>query len=262
MFGRGLGEGQLLVNGGEQRLNRLGPIWWNAHLGTVWHGATTQAILSYHSMMSAPAHHSMRVLERPLVRGAVAAALLAVGAATFLFLQTRDDESPPADVAAYNAPVYSVCDDGDASGADQADGPPVVGVTAPGFRLCNGEESTSLAGFQGDVVWVNFWATWCVPCKKELPDIQRIYDEKRFDGLVVLLVNVGEDEADATAFLTRLGIAMPVVLDRDSRIYDGYRLQGLPDSFFIARDGTLATFHYGELNEKKGRERLADAGLD
>lgn len=164
---------------------------------------------------------------------------------------------------AYEGVVYSLCAD-DVGGATLASGgAPVKGEAAPDFALCDGDGAfvTTLSGMKGTVVWLNFWATWCVPCKKELPDIQKLYDEKRDEGLEVLIINYQESQAKALDFLPRLGIAMPAVIDRSGRIYEQYKLNGLPDSFFVDRDGKIAALYYGFLTEEIARERLADAGL-
>ena len=139
---------------------------------------------------------------------------------------------------------------------------PIKGQMAPDFVLRNADgQLVKLSDLRGKVVWVNFWATWCVPCKKELPDIQKIYDEKRGDGLEVLAVNWQEDIETAQAFFSSRNLRLPMLLDRSGSVYEQYRLQGLPDSFFIDRNGKIAAFQFGFLTEAKMRERLAAAGL-
>jgi len=118
-----------------------------------------------------------------------------------------------------------------------------------------------LSDLRGKVVWVNFWASWCAPCKKELPDIQKIYDEKHAEGLEVLAVNWQDDLETASGFFTAADLRLPMLLDRSGGVYDQYKLQGLPDSFFVDREGNLAALQFGSLSESKMRERLASAGL-
>ncbi|MBI2723832.1 MAG: TlpA family protein disulfide reductase [Chloroflexi bacterium] len=139
---------------------------------------------------------------------------------------------------------------------------PVIGQPAPSFALRRADGTVvRLADLRGKVVWINFWATWCVPCKKELPDIQKVFDEKQAAGLEVITINVKERPDDALAFFADRGLTLPLVFDDDGAVYEQYRLQGLPDSFFIDRDGNLAALQYGFLTEEKMRERLAKAGL-
>jgi thiol-disulfide isomerase/thioredoxin len=184
-----------------------------------------------------------------------------------VFLVQRDDgpgtdaPTPGSTPTAFEA-VYTLCSD-DVDVELAFSGAPVVGQSAPDFALCdeNGELVTTLSGMKGKVVWLNFWATWCVPCKKELPDIQALYDEKRDAGLEVLIINYRESQEKALGFLSGIGIDMPVVVDRPGTIYYRYRLTGLPDSFFIDAEGNLAGLYYGFLTEEIARGRLADAVL-
>jgi thiol-disulfide isomerase/thioredoxin len=217
--------------------------------------------------MSIRDDHSNGLLNRPLLRGAIAAAVL-VGALVVVLVLRRDgdpDAGEAIDDAAtvpYFATVYTLCDD-DLDVELAATGPPVIGEPAPDFALCDadGKLATRLSDMKGKVVWLNFWATWCVPCKRELPDIQALYDEKQAEGLEVLIINYRETEARALRFLPDLGIEMPVVIDRPGTIYDRYRLTGLPDSFFIDREGNVAALYYGFINDEIARGRLAAAGL-
>ena len=164
----------------------------------------------------------------------------------------------------YGAPVYTLCgDDVPEAAVSGGGGPPVIGEAPPDFALCDegGAFVTRLSDMQGKVVWLNFWATWCVPCKKELPDIQKLYDELHADGLEVLIINYKESQGKALEFLPQIGISLPLVVDRPGKIYDRYRLTGLPDSFFVDREGKLAALYYGFLNEEIARGRGAHAGL-
>lgn len=222
--------------------------------------------------MSAGPPESRPMLAHPLVRGGIAAVVVAAIVGGVLLVRAGRSDSaeddgatttPEASATPYAADVFTVCSD-DVPATLAANGPPVIGQPAPDFALCDGsgEFVRRVSDMKGQVVWLNFWATWCVPCKKELPDIQALYDEMRADGLEVLIVNYRESEQDALAFLPPLGIAMPVVLDRSGSVYEDYRLGGLPDSFFIDRDGNIAAVYYGFVNDEIARERLAMAGLE
>jgi thiol-disulfide isomerase/thioredoxin len=213
-------------------------------------------------------------MNRPFVRGGIAAVVIAAIVGLVLWVQAgRDDGdagasgdvAPVATETFYAAPVYTLCGDDVPEAVNPvAGGPPIIGQAAPDFALCDagGSFVMRLSDMTGKVVWLNFWATWCVPCKKELPDIQALSDEKRDDGLEVLIINFRESREQSVRFLSTLGIEMPVVLDRQGSVYDDYRLAGLPDSFFIGRDGKLAAVYYGFVNEEIARERLAAAGLE
>ena len=208
--------------------------------------------------MTSPARAAL--LDRPLVRGLVAAAiLLAVGAAVFATRALGGDDGGDDTIMIVPTP-------GDATqepGLGPVDGSGVtIGEPAPDFILRDLEgETVQLSDLRGEVVWINFWATWCGPCKKELPVIQTIYDEKKAEGLAVLALNLEESADKARDFFDENGWTMPVLLDSAGTVYDQYRLQGLPDSIFVDRNGVVTGFQYGEITESKARERLAAAGL-
>ncbi len=203
-------------------------------------------------MQQPPAPPPPALFERPLVRVAIAAILLAaLGAGAFAVGHRRSDSNatPPAAEA-----TAAALGPADASA-------PVVDKPAPDFTLRRSDGAiVKLSDLRGSVVWLNFWATWCVPCKQELPDIQRLYDEKHDAGLEVLEINYQEGVTDALAYFQSRGLTLPLLLD-DGSVYDQYRLQGLPDSFFIDRDGNLAGMNIGLMSADKMRQRLADAGL-
>lgn len=207
-------------------------------------------------------------LSRPIVRGVIAAALLAAMLGGILVWQAAGGDSSDADPTTEGRPTVRPADLAGTATPEPGlgaldDQPPVIGQAAPQFVLRDLEGNrVSLGDYRGQVVWINFWATWCRPCKKELPDIQKLYDEKRGAGLVVLTVNAEESADDARSFMERASLTLPVVLDSSGSVYRQYRLQGLPDSFFVGRDGNLAALQYGYMTEKKMRERLAQAGIE
>ncbi len=204
----------------------------------------------------------MRVLERPLGRAAVAVALLALlgGLALIAGSQRGGSGSGPVSVAGAPAPAASAPAETGVGPLD--DQRPIKGQLAPDFALRDAAgKLVTLSDFRGKVVWVNFWASWCVPCKEELPNIQKIYDEKRAEGLEVLAVNWQDDLETASAFFESTSLHLPLLLDKTGSVYGQYRLQGLPDSFFIDREGRIAALQFGILSEAKMRERLAAAGL-
>jgi peroxiredoxin len=200
-------------------------------------------------------------LERPAVRIVLAGlilGLLALGA----FLLQSGGGGPATPPGAAGNDASRADSSGDAGLGPITSAPPVVGKPAPDFALRDASgNAVKLSDLRGKVVWVNFWATWCVPCKRELPDIQAVYDEKHDAGLEVLEVNYQEDVESARSFFDARGIRLPMLLDASGSVYEQYRLQGLPDSFFIDREGNLAAVQFGFLTQEKMRERLATAGL-
>lgn len=124
-----------------------------------------------------------------------------------------------------------------------------VGRPAPNFRLLDvhGEER-SLTDFRGTTVVLNFWATWCGPCRSETPELQRYYEDA--DGeLVVLGVNQQEGRETARDFLQEFGVTYPVVLDSDGEVSQGYRVgRGLPVTMVIDGEGIIQAVHIGQVD--------------
>ncbi|OGO15913.1 MAG: hypothetical protein A2Z14_15035 [Chloroflexi bacterium RBG_16_48_8] len=111
-------------------------------------------------------------------------------------------------------------------------------------------ELHSLSEHQGQVVLINFWTTWCPPCKEEMPALQEVYDRYRDRGFIVLGVNWTEvDELEQIGpFVQELGLTFPILLDVDSSVSeDLYQLLGLPTSVFIGRDGIIRKITIGAL---------------
>ena len=139
---------------------------------------------------------------------------------------------------------------------------PEVNEPAPQFALRDTDGRVRrLSDYEGQVVWVNFWATWCGPCRRELPDIQRLADELEGAGVVVLTVNFKQSADTALPFWDELGLDLPILLDSDGDVARQYDLLGFPDNFFIDREGVLRSFELGFLTEGQMRERLTELGL-
>ncbi len=119
-------------------------------------------------------------------------------------------------------------------------------------------QPVELAGLRGKVVLLNFWATWCPPCKAEMPDLdalQREYGAEK--GLVVLGVNVEEDPATVKAFAEQLGLSLPIVLDRNSRVTTQlFGVRPLPTSFIVDREGFIRDAWSGQIAKEAMVARL------
>lgn len=130
---------------------------------------------------------------------------------------------------------------------------PKKGHPAPDFTLATLEgDEVSLNDFRGKPVIVNFWASWCGPCRLEMPDLQETFTERE-DELTVLGVNLTERDGDldeVAGFIDEFDLTFPIVLDEDGAVADLYQVRGQPASVFIDADGTVATVFYGVINEQ------------
>ncbi len=124
---------------------------------------------------------------------------------------------------------------------------PKAGFTTPDFTLdtLNGGQLT-LSELRGQPVMLNLWASWCLPCREEMPTIEKIYQD--YDGsLVVIGLNLTsqDSETDVKAFVQELGLTFPIVLDRDGSVVARYQLLGLPSTFFIDPSGIIRSVIVG-----------------
>jgi cytochrome c biogenesis protein CcmG/thiol:disulfide interchange protein DsbE len=122
---------------------------------------------------------------------------------------------------------------------------PVPGEVAPGFTMTtfDGEE-VSLSDYEGQIVVVNFWGSWCGPCRAEAPDLQDIYTEYQGD-VVVFGVNWLDIEDEARAFMDEFGITYPNAPDIGEKVANRYNIAGAPETFIINRDGVIAETYLG-----------------
>jgi cytochrome c biogenesis protein CcmG/thiol:disulfide interchange protein DsbE len=131
----------------------------------------------------------------------------------------------------------------DPASVDDATGP----VAALDFTLSNlSDEQVSLSDYLGTPVMVNFWATWCPPCKAEMPLIQE-YQDKFTDEFVVLAINGGDSKELVQSFMETNSFTLNFLLDPDVSVATLYQVRGFPTSLFIDADGNLQVTHIGEL---------------
>lgn len=130
--------------------------------------------------------------------------------------------------------------------AQQASSDPLLGHVAPAFSLAtvnsaSGRGKLALADFAGRPIVVNFWATWCGPCKEELPLLQTTWKKLQAQGkdVVFLGIDFQESGSDVMPFLRQYGITYPVLLDASGSAASKYRIASLPDTFFIDRQGKV-----------------------
>jgi len=134
---------------------------------------------------------------------------------------------------------------------------PLRGHPAPDFTLQTLDgDSLTLSDLRGKAVVLNFWATWCPPCQAEMPELQAAHEAYASGGLVVLGVNQAEDRATVQAFLDERNLSFPVVLDSQYEASQLYKVNSLPTTFFIDRNGVIQERVTGQMNTALLAEKL------
>jgi peroxiredoxin len=125
-----------------------------------------------------------------------------------------------------------------------------------------GRGRVTSAQLDGKPIVLNFWATWCEPCREEMPAFEAVWQEFRDEGLVVLGVNLRDDPGKASAFARELDITYPLVRDPDEELARDLKVNGLPQTFFVSSSGKLAegeqTVRLGTISEKELRDRVRE----
>ena len=123
------------------------------------------------------------------------------------------------------------------------------GLPAPGVNLpALDGGARDLAQERGKVVLLNFWATWCVPCRTEMPELQGLADDLQGESFALLTIDLQEDAATITPFRRELGLRLPVLLDQDGDVTRSYGVRALPATFLIDRNGVLRQQRLGPLS--------------
>lgn len=139
---------------------------------------------------------------------------------------------------------------------------PLEGAPAPDFYLAGTDSQMHrLSDLRGTPVLVNFWATWCEPCRLEMPAIQARYERFGGTGLQVLAVDFDEPSEDVSSFGSELGLTFPLVLDPGGKVQSLYQVRGYPTSFFIDRSGKVQVVQIGVMTEGQLDRNLGAIGV-
>jgi len=140
----------------------------------------------------------------------------------------------------------------DAIASDELSALPLrVEYPAPQLELTDLEGNpVSLADYRGQVILVNNWATWCPPCKAEMPTLQSYYDDHSATGFTIIAIDAGDPVADVVAFVEDYGLTFPVWPDQAQKATVAFRNPGLPSSYVIDRDGVVRLAWTGAISRK------------
>lgn len=122
---------------------------------------------------------------------------------------------------------------------------------APGFtlELMDGKK-INLSDYKGKPILINFFASWCLPCREEMPVLEKIVQEYRPKGVVFLGIAVDDTEKKMKEFIARYGVTFPVGLDKTAAIQKSFGLYGIPTTYFIDKNGVINYFHSGTVTEE------------
>jgi len=120
------------------------------------------------------------------------------------------------------------------------------GAPAPSFQLhSSASTDLSLGDLKGQVVLINFWASWCGPCRQEMPVLEQLYRKYKAAGFTLLGVNVEPKSADAEGFLKSTPVSFPILFDPDSKVSRLYEVSGMPSTVILDRTGKVRYVHHG-----------------
>jgi peroxiredoxin len=127
--------------------------------------------------------------------------------------------------------------------------PSAIKTNAIDFKLkdLDGKE-LSLSDLKGKKVFLNFWATWCPPCKAEMPEIEKLYEETKDSDLVIVAVEIGEPLSTVKSFIDSNKYSFKVLLDSDQSVASKYNIASIPTSYFIDVDGNVISKNVGGMN--------------
>lgn len=145
---------------------------------------------------------------------------------------------------------------------EEGESAPVAGKIAPNFKLEDiSGRVYELQDYAGNIVLLNFWATWCAPCRLEMPLLEETSQALANENFIVLAVNLQESVAEVEEFVNEIGLTFPVLLDSDGTVSELYRIIGYPSSIVIDSTGRIQTIHIGIISETQLQDYLLQAGL-
>jgi len=137
---------------------------------------------------------------------------------------------------------------------------PIIGYPAPDFTLIDLDgNAVHLKDFRGKVVFLNFWATWCPPCRIEMPEMEELYQEYKDKDVAIIGVDLRESESSVKSFVEENGYSWTFVIDSTGEVARDYMVTLIPSSFFIDGDGIIRALQVGAMSKALMEIRLAEA---
>ncbi|WP_139489229.1 thiol-disulfide oxidoreductase ResA [Brevibacillus dissolubilis] len=131
------------------------------------------------------------------------------------------------------------------------------GDTAPNFYSTEvGGKSVQLTDLRGKGVVVNFWGSWCEPCKEEMPALEKMWHTYKDQGVVFIGLNIGESEITATQFAKQMGVTFPIWMDPKREVTKVYKVSSIPATYFIDKDGEIQDVFVGPMSEEIIKEKV------
>ena len=184
--------------------------------------------------------------------------LLAAGAVILGVIWLLEEGAAPS--ARANAGVGSFVSLGENGASDAVAAAPRIGNPAPDFQLASpGGKTLSLSGLRGKSVVVNFWATWCPPCRAEMPELEALYQKYKDEGVVMVAVNLREDPKRVKRYADALGLTFPIVLDSLGETFQAYGVLALPTTVFVDSNGVVREINVGAMSGKTMETKLTAA---
>ncbi|MFL0166213.1 TlpA family protein disulfide reductase [Candidatus Clostridium helianthi] len=180
------------------------------------------------------------------MKKALIAAIVAVALIVFSVYTMYNSESPNSKT---DSSISITSDKNNASNQTIEVTPNNIKTKAIDFNLkdLNGNE-LSLSDLKGKKVFLNFWATWCPPCKAEMPEIEKLYQETKDSDLVIVSVEIGEPLNTVKSFIDSNKYNFKVLIDPDQSVATKYNITSIPTSYFIDKDGNIVSKHVGGMN--------------
>jgi peroxiredoxin len=156
--------------------------------------------------------------------------------------------------------VYSTNFEGENGGQGTGGSGPRVGQLAPDFTLMDLDgDPITLSDYRGKIVFLNFWATWCPPCRQEMPAIESFYNEHKDEDVVVIGVDLRETVAEVRHFIEEGGYTWTFVIDTNGQVNRDYRVIAIPASFFLDREGVIRAKTVGPMTRQAMEASLSMA---